>query len=121
MQLHVKRLTPTARLPVRATENASCFDVHADMEGTIPPGERVLVKTGLSVAVPPGFEVQVRSRSGLALKQGSHLFSNRATALPRSGCTGWRCARRSKSKCWSRPPAAPAASDTPDAEVFCVM
>jgi dUTP pyrophosphatase len=70
MQLHVKRLTPTATLPVRATENASCFDVSADSDGVIPPGERMLVKTGLAVAVPPGFEVQVRSRSGLALKQG---------------------------------------------------
>ena len=70
MQLHVKRLTPTAMLPVRATENASCFDVCADADGVIAPGERALVKTGLSVAVPPGFEVQVRSRSGLALKQG---------------------------------------------------
>ena len=70
MQLHVKCLTPTAILPVRATENASCFDVCADLDGVIPPGERMLVKTGLAVAVPPGFEVQVRSRSGLALKQG---------------------------------------------------
>ena len=70
MQLHVKRLTPTSTLPVRATENASCFDVCADLDGVIPPGERMLVKTGLAVAVPPGFEVQVRSRSGLALKQG---------------------------------------------------
>ena len=79
MQLHVKRLTPTARLPVRATENASCFDVQADMEGTIPPGERVLVKTGLSVAVPPGFEVQVRSRSGLALKKGVAVLNSPGT------------------------------------------
>jgi dUTP pyrophosphatase len=70
MQLHVKCLTPTAILPVRATENASCFDVCADLDGVIPPGERMLVKTGLAVAVPPGFEVQVRSRSGLALKHG---------------------------------------------------
>ena len=70
MQLSVRRLTSTARLPVRATEHASCFDVYADMDGVIRPGERLLVKTGLSVAVPPGYEVQVRSRSGLALKQG---------------------------------------------------
>jgi dUTP pyrophosphatase len=70
MQLSVRRLTATARLPARSTEHASCFDVYADMDGVIPPGERLLVKTGLSVAVPPGYEVQVRSRSGLALKQG---------------------------------------------------
>jgi len=70
MQLQLKRLTATARLPVRATVNASCFDIHADMAGTIPPGGRMLVKTGWAVAVPPGYEVQVRSRSGLALKHG---------------------------------------------------
>lgn len=79
MELHVKRLTPTARLPIRATEHASCFDVHADMDGTLPPGGRLLVKTGLAVAVPPGFEVQVRSRSGLALKHGVAVLNSPGT------------------------------------------
>lgn len=79
MELHVKRLTATARLPIRATEHASCFDVHADMDGTIAPGARVLVKTGLAVAVPPGFEVQVRSRSGLALKHGVAVLNSPGT------------------------------------------
>jgi len=79
MQLHVKRLTPTAILPARATENSSCFDICADMDGTIPPSERVLIKTGLSVAVPPGFEVQVRSRSGLALKKGVAVLNSPGT------------------------------------------
>lgn len=70
MELRVKRLSPTAKLPVRASEHASCLDVHADTGGTIPPGGRLLVRTGIAVAVPPGFEVQVRSRSGLAIKHG---------------------------------------------------
>ncbi|BET66823.1 dUTP diphosphatase [Opitutales bacterium ASA1] len=79
MQLLVKRLSPTARLPIRATANASCFDIHADMDGTIPPGGRMLVKTGLAVAVPPGFEVQVRSRSGLAFKHGVAVLNSPGT------------------------------------------
>ena len=79
MQLQVKRLTATAQLPVRATEHASCFDLYADMDGTINPGDRLLVKTGLSVAVPPGFEVQVRSRSGLALKFGVAVLNSPGT------------------------------------------
>jgi dUTP pyrophosphatase len=79
VQLQVKRLTPTARLPARATAEASCFDVCADMDGTIAPGDRGLVKTGLSVAVPPGYEVQVRSRSGLALKQGVAVLNSPGT------------------------------------------
>ena len=78
-QLHVKLLTPTATLPVRATEYASCFDVCADMDGVIQPGDRGLVRTGLAVAVPPGFEVQVRSRSGLALKKGVAVLNSPGT------------------------------------------
>ena len=79
LQLHVKLLTPTASLPARATENSSCFDVCADMEGVIAPGARALVKTGLSVAVPRGYEVQVRSRSGLALKKGVAVLNSPGT------------------------------------------
>jgi dUTP pyrophosphatase len=79
MHLHIKRLTPTAQLPARATENASCFDVCADMEGVIAPGGRLLIKTGLAVAVPPGFEVQARSRSGLALKHGVAVLNSPGT------------------------------------------
>lgn len=79
MTLEVKRLTETAKMPVRSTAHASCFDLHADSEGTLAPGERGLVKTGLSLAVPPGFEVQVRSRSGLALKQGIAVLNSPGT------------------------------------------
>jgi dUTP pyrophosphatase len=79
MHLHVKRLTATAQLPARATENSSCFNVRADMDGVIAPGERLLVKTGLAVAVPPGFEVQARSRSGLALKHGVAVLNSPGT------------------------------------------
>ena len=79
MQLRLKRLTPTAKLPVRTTEHASCFDIYSDMDGLIAPGERLLVKTGLSVAVPPGYEVQVRSRSGLAFKHGVMVLNSPGT------------------------------------------
>ena len=79
MELHIKRLTPTSRIPARSTEHASCFDIHADAEGCLAPGARGLVKTGLSVAVPPGYEVQVRSRSGLALKQGVAVLNSPGT------------------------------------------
>ena len=79
VQLRIKRLTATAKLPVRTTEHASCFDMYADMDGAIAPGDRLLVKTGLSVAVPPGYEVQVRSRSGLALKHGVMVLNSPGT------------------------------------------
>ncbi len=59
-------------LPSRATEGASGLDVAAAVEGevVIPPLGRALIPTGFAVAVPPGTEVQVRPRSGLALQHG---------------------------------------------------
>lgn len=77
--LHIRRLTPTAILPTRGTPHASCFDLYADSVGTIPPSGRALIKTGLSVAVPVGFEVQIRARSGLALKQGIAVLNSPGT------------------------------------------
>jgi dUTP pyrophosphatase len=59
-------------LPAYATAGAAGLDLQAAVEAPlhIAPGARALVPTGLSIAVPPGFEAQVRPRSGLALKQG---------------------------------------------------
>ena len=79
MTLKVKRLDPSAKMPVRTTTGASCFDIHALEGGNIPPKSRALVRTGLSVAVEKGFEVQVRSRSGLALKQGVFVLNSPGT------------------------------------------
>ncbi|MDD2762621.1 MAG: dUTP diphosphatase [Opitutaceae bacterium] len=79
MHLKIKRLTSTAKLPARATDSSSCFDVHADMDGVINPGQRMLISTGLAVAVPRGFEVQVRSRSGLAIKRGVVVLNSPGT------------------------------------------
>ena len=57
-------------LPAYATEGAAGMDLLAAREMVIPPGGRALVPTGLAVAIPDGFEMQVRPRSGLALKHG---------------------------------------------------
>lgn len=59
-------------LPAYATEGASGLDVRANLtEPTIiQPLERCLIPTGLFLEIPEGYEAQVRSRSGLALKQG---------------------------------------------------
>lgn len=70
----IKRL-PNAQdlpLPSYATEHAAgldlCAAVAADV--TLPPGGRTIIPTGYSIALPPGFEAQVRPRSGLAAKNG---------------------------------------------------
>jgi len=57
-------------LPVYATEGAAGMDVVSAEDVTIPSGGRHAVATGLSVAIPVGYEIQVRPRSGLALKHG---------------------------------------------------
>ena len=57
-------------LPAYATPGAAGMDVVAAEEATLAPGGRHAVATGFSVAIPEGFEIQVRPRSGLALKHG---------------------------------------------------
>jgi dUTP pyrophosphatase len=57
-------------LPVYATDGAAGMDVVSAEDVRISPGGRYAVATGLALAIPPGFEIQVRPRSGLALKHG---------------------------------------------------
>ncbi|HZH47104.1 MAG TPA: dUTP diphosphatase [Roseococcus sp.] len=57
-------------LPAYATDGAAGMDLLAAAALTIPPGGRALVPTGLAIALPAGFELQVRPRSGLALRHG---------------------------------------------------
>ncbi|PKP89935.1 MAG: dUTP diphosphatase [Alphaproteobacteria bacterium HGW-Alphaproteobacteria-16] len=57
-------------LPAYATDGAAGMDVVAAEDHMLAPGARHAVATGLAIAIPPGFEVQVRPRSGLALKHG---------------------------------------------------
>lgn len=68
-------------LPVYMTPGAAGMDLHAavDSDVTIEPGAIVLVPTGLEVAIPGGFEGQVRPRSGLAVKHGISLPNTPAT------------------------------------------
>lgn len=65
---------PDLPLPEYATAGAAGFDfracVPADAPVTIPPGGRALISTGFAVATPPDWELQVRPRSGLAVKNG---------------------------------------------------
>jgi len=57
-------------LPAYATEHAAGMDVVAAEDVTLRPGWRHAVATGFAIAIPEGYEVQVRPRSGLALKHG---------------------------------------------------
>ncbi len=68
-------------LPRYMTDYASGMDLFAavDREVTLQPGERKLIPTGIAIAIPRGFEGQVRPRSGLALKNGVGLVNTPGT------------------------------------------
>src|ERR1700722_3181458 len=68
-------------LPFYASEGASGVDVRAHIGQAIslPPGKSILVPTGLRFAIPPGYEIQVRPRSGLALKNGITVLNTPGT------------------------------------------
>lgn len=72
-------VAPGAQVPVYATAGAAGADIFASHDFFLEPLERKLVPTGLRIAVPPGFEVQVRPRSGLALRQGLAMVNSPGT------------------------------------------
>jgi dUTP pyrophosphatase len=68
-------------LPAYETADAAGMDLRAALEADmeIAPGARALVPTGLAIALPPGYEAQVRPRSGLALRNGISLVNSPGT------------------------------------------
>lgn len=68
-------------LPSYESELAAGMDICAAIESsyTLHPGKRCLIETGLAVALPPGFEIQVRPRSGLAVKHGVTILNSPGT------------------------------------------
>ena len=83
--LHVVRLPHAENLPLPAyqSEHAAGLDLLAAVSSagtvTVAPGDRVLVPTGLVVALPEGYEAQVRPRSGLAARHGITILNSPGT------------------------------------------
>jgi dUTP pyrophosphatase len=76
--LLIQRLHPAATTPQRMSADAAGLDLSAclpDGPLVLRPGERCLVATGLALAIPSGFEGQVRARSGLALRHGLAILN----------------------------------------------
>lgn len=71
-QLQIKRLRSSATLPAYQSEHAAGLDLAADLDApvTLQPGDIALIPCGFAMSLPPGFEAQVRPRSGLATKHG---------------------------------------------------
>ena len=70
--LRIKRISPLAEIPRYQSDNAAGLDLHAAIETpiTLQQGEIQLIPCGFQMAVPPGYEAQVRPRSGLAARFG---------------------------------------------------
>lgn len=85
IDLHVMRLPHAENLPMPAyhSERAAGLDLLAAVPSagsiSVAPGDRVLVPTGLAIALPEGFEAQVRPRSGLAVRHGLTILNSPGT------------------------------------------
>ena len=79
MTVKFRRIDPSATLPSYAHPGDAGMDIRSIEELTIEPGGRGLVRTGLVMALPPGYEAQVRPRSGLALKNGVTVLNTPGT------------------------------------------
>ena len=77
----VKKLKPSVKLPLYKTNGASGMDLMAYIDKSIElkPGESCLVPTGLSVAFPKEYEIQIRPRSGLAAKNNISVLNTPGT------------------------------------------
>lgn len=79
MKVKFKKLHPDAKLPTYGTEGAAGADVYSVEEVWIDAGEHRLVRCGLGCEIEPGYEIQVRPRSGLALKSKVTVLNSPGT------------------------------------------
>lgn len=68
----IKRLHPKSQTPTYQTEHSAGMDLSAriDVPVTLQPHERAIIPTGIAIALPSGYEAQIRARSGMAAKYG---------------------------------------------------
>lgn len=79
LDVQVQRLDPAVPLPGYAHEGDAGVDLRAAADVVVEPGARALVPTGLKMAIPRGWEGQVRPKSGLALKHGISVLNTPGT------------------------------------------
>lgn len=79
LKIRLKRLSEETPLPKYETPGSSGMDVFSAVDATIQPGRHGLIPTGLALEIPPGYEAQVRPRSGLASNQGIGVLNSPGT------------------------------------------
>ena len=80
-KIQIKKLSSSVSIPKYETPGSSGMDIAAHIENNIiiNPGEKFLVSTGFSIAIPKGYEVQIRPRSGLAAKRSITVLNTPGT------------------------------------------
>jgi dUTP pyrophosphatase len=79
MAVLIKRLDPSVPLPIYAKAGDAGADLTTRIDFTINPGERMLIPTGISIALPNGYVALVHPRSGLAIKHGISMVNTPGT------------------------------------------
>lgn len=81
MKLSFIKTHPQAQVPLRMSDHASGYDLFACLEESVilAPMQRMAIPTGIAMAIPEGFEAQIRPRSGLALKLGLGILNSPGT------------------------------------------
>ena len=80
-KIQIKKLSDSVLIPKYETTGSSGMDIAAHIPNNIiiDPGEKALISTGLSIAIPKGYEVQIRPRSGLAAKKNITVLNTPGT------------------------------------------
>jgi dUTP pyrophosphatase len=81
MNVGIKKLRADAQIPEYQTTSAAAVDIHACLDAAqiIQPGERAMIPTGLALEIPHGYEMQIRARSGLSIKNGLTMVNGVGT------------------------------------------
>ena len=81
IKIQIKKLSDSVSIPRYETSGSSGMDIaaHIDKNIIINPGEKAFISTGFSIAIPKGYEVQIRPRSGLAAKKNITVLNTPGT------------------------------------------
>jgi len=79
VKILVQKISEQAKMPIYAHSGDSGADLYSTIDYTLKPQERVIVPTGLKISMPPGYEAQVRPKSGLALHHGITVLNTPGT------------------------------------------
>jgi dUTP pyrophosphatase len=79
LKIFFKKLDKRAMIPLYANPGDACCDLYVIEGYIIKPGKIILARTGFAMAIPIGFEAQIRPRSGLALKKGLSIVNSPST------------------------------------------